>query len=68
MKEAKKEELELSEKERNILSVVNDNPEGISLPEIANVMEVAYITITRDIKKLMTDGLIKKEDFLYFPV
>ena len=67
MKEAKKEELELSEKERNILSVVNDNPEGISLPEIANVMEVAYITITRDIKKLMTDGLIKKEDFLYFP-
>ncbi|MGB2762881.1 MAG: hypothetical protein WBC20_00575, partial [Candidatus Aminicenantaceae bacterium] len=67
MKEAKKKKLELSEKERKILSIVNANPEGISLPEIANVMEVAYITITRDIKKLLTDGLIKKEDYLYFP-
>ena len=65
--EEAKEESELSDKEEKILSIVNDNPEGISLPEIAYVMEVAYITITRDIKKLMTDGLIKKEDYLYFP-
>jgi len=58
----------VSDKETKILSVIKDNPDGMTLPQIAYVMGVAFVTITRDVKKLLADGLIKKEENQYFPV
>lgn len=60
----------LSDKEKRILSIVKDNPGGITLPEIAYVMGVAFVTITKDVKSLLVVAKrIKKEDnkYFYFP-
>jgi len=57
-----------TEKERKILSIIKKNPEGITLPEIAYDMGVAFVTITKDVKKMLQDGLIKKVDNRYFLV
>ena len=50
----------LTDKEKN-LSIIKDNPEGITLPEIAYIMEVASISISREIKKLLKKDRIKKK-------
>jgi len=49
-----------------ILVIIKDNPKGITLPEIAYLMGVAFITITKDVKNLLTDGLIRKKENKYF--
>lgn len=56
-----------NDNEKKILAIIEDNPEGISLPEAAYIMGVAFVTITRDMKKLLKDGLIKKKENRYFP-
>lgn len=53
--------------EKKILAIIDDNPEGISLPEVAYILGVAFVTVTKDIKKLLKDGLIIKKDNKYFP-
>jgi len=72
MEEAKKEEAAPTEagnltKPEKICAIIEENPEGISLPEIAYIMGVAFVSITRDVKNLLTDGKIKKEDGKYYP-
>jgi len=69
IEETKKEEVPgLSDKEKKILSIINDNPKGITLREIADIMGVAFVTITRDIKKLLAEDLTKKKENRYLPV
>jgi len=58
----------LTDREKTILSIIRDNPEGITLPEIAYIMGVAFVTITKDLARLLKEGLIKKEENRYFPV
>lgn len=53
-------------RQEKILSIVKDNPEGITLPEIAYIMGVAFVTITQDVKKLLSNGYIKKRENKYF--
>lgn len=59
------------EKRAKILAIIQDNPEGITLPEIGYIMGLAFVSITKDVNKLLADGLIKKEEGeernLYFP-
>ena len=57
----------LTNKEKKILAIVKDNPEGITLPEIAYIMGVTFVTITRDIKKLLKTEHIKKNRNKYLP-
>ncbi len=60
--------MKLTKKEEAILSVVRDNPEGITLPETAYILDTASVMISKHKKKLMTLGLIKKEINRYFLV
>lgn len=57
----------LSDKEREIMSVIRDNPEGITLSEIGYIMGVAFVTIIKEVKRLSDAGLIKKKESKYFP-
>jgi len=54
----------LTQKEKEILSIIRDNPEGISLPETAYIMDVAFVSIIQDAKKLLQEGVIKKKNNL----
>ena len=60
--------MKLTKKEKAILSVVRDNPEGITLPETVYILGTASVMISKQMKKLMTLGLIKKEKNRYFLV
>lgn len=53
-------------RQEQILSIVKDNPEGVTLPEIAYIMGVAFVTITQDVKKLLSNSHIKKKVNKYF--
>lgn len=56
----------LTKKEKDILAIIRENPEGIALPEIAYIMGVAFVTIIQDVKKLMKKGLIRQKEYKYF--
>lgn len=58
--------LKLTKREREILSVVRDNPEGITLPETAYILDTASVMISKHMKKLLSLGLIKKIKNRYF--
>ena len=64
--DARETPLKLTKREREILSVVRDNPEGINLPETAYVLDTASVMISKHMKKLLTLGLIKKKENRYF--
>lgn len=56
----------LNRKEKEILSIIREDNEGIVLPEIAYVMDVDFVTIIQDVKRLNRKGLIKKKKNKYF--
>ena len=56
----------LSNREKEILSLIKENSEGIPLPEVAYVMGVGLVTIIEDAKRLTKKGLIEKKDNKYF--
>jgi len=62
----KKKETGNSNKENKILKIIKDNPKGISLPEIAYIMGVAFVSINQEMKELLNTGKIKREDNQYF--
>jgi hypothetical protein len=55
-----------SEKEMKIISIIEDSPRGITLSEIAFLMDVASVSISKNIKRLMDEGHIRKEENKYF--
>lgn len=59
-------EKELSNKQKEILDMIKENPEGIFLAEIAYKMDVAFISLTEDIRKLLEDNLVTQEKNKYF--
>lgn len=52
--------------EKKIISIIKEYPEGITLPEIAYIMGVAFVSLTQDMKRLLEKGLIKKKNYKYF--
>jgi len=64
--DARETPLKLTKREREILSVVRDNPEGINLPETAYILDTASVMISKHMKKLLSLGLIKKIKNRYF--
>ena len=64
--DARETPLKLTKREREILSVIRDNPEGITLAETAYVLDTASVMISKHMKKLLTLGLIKKKENRYF--
>ncbi len=58
----------LSAKERKIVAAVRENPDGITLPEIAYIMGVPFITLARNVKSLAGKKVIRKKDSRYFLV
>lgn len=55
-----------SNRENKILKLIKDNPKGISLPEIAYIMGVTFVSINKEMKEFLDTGKIKKEDNKYF--
>lgn len=53
--------------EEGILRIVNSNPGGIVLRDIADSLGLAPIRLARTIKALIDEGEIRKEDNLYYP-
>ena len=53
-------------KEKEILAIIGNNPEGITLPEIAYLMGEAFVTIIPAARRLTKKGVIKKKDYKYF--
>ena len=56
----------VNSREKEILSIIDENSKGIPLPEIAYIMGVGIVTIIQDAKRLTKKGLIKKKDNKYF--
>jgi len=57
----------LTKREKKVLSFIKDNTEGISLQEIAYLMDVSLIDLAKDMKRLLGKGLIRKENNKYYP-
>jgi len=57
----------LTRKQKDIFTVVRENPDGITLPEIAYAMGVPFVTLARDAKKLLDLKVTKKRDNRYYP-
>jgi len=53
--------------EEGMLRIVNSNPRGIMLRDIADSLGLAPIRLARTIKALIDEGEIRKEDNLYYP-
>ncbi len=58
--------MKLKKREREILSVIKENPEGITLPETAYILDTASVKLSMHMKKLLTLGLIEKRENRYF--
>ncbi len=63
----KKRPPKLTRKQKDILTVVKENPDGITLPEIAYAMGVPFVTLAKDAKKLIDLKQIRKRENRYFP-
>jgi DNA-binding MarR family transcriptional regulator len=63
-----KKSFRLTNKEKEILAIIKNNPDGIALPEIAYLMGEAFVTIIPETKRLSKKGLIEKEEYKYFSV
>ena len=55
-----------NDKDKKILAIIKENPEGITMPEVAYVMGVAFVSISRNVRKLLIDGRIIKKDNKYY--
>ena len=55
-----------ADRKNKILKLINDNPEGISIPEIAYIIGVTFVSINKEMKELLNTGKIKREDKKYF--
>jgi len=53
-------------KEQQILEVLKENPQGITLPQIGSALGVRYITLARAINGLVEESRVEKKDTLYF--
>ena len=61
-----KKSFRLTNKEKEILAIIENNLEGITLPEIAYLMGEAFVTIIPEARRLTRRGLIKKKNYKYF--
>ena len=57
---------EITPKEKKILSIIGDYPDGISLPETAYIMDVPFVSLIQDIKNLLKKSLLRKKNNIYF--
>jgi DNA-binding MarR family transcriptional regulator len=57
-----KRSLRLTNKEKEILAIIKNNPEGIALPEIAYLMGEDFATIIPEARRLSEKRLIKKKN------
>jgi len=57
----------LNDIEKQILSIIRDNPEGITLPEASYIMDEAFVKLIKNVKRLIKMGLIVKKENKYFP-
>lgn len=63
-----KKSFRLTNKQKEIFEIIKNNPGGIALPEIAFLMEEAFVAIIQDARSLSKRGLIKKKGYKYFSV
>lgn len=54
--------------ETRALTIVRQNPTGLSLAEVADKIGVHSVALGRPIKNLLERSAVRKEDKLYFPV
>ena len=55
------ETAELSQREKEIIDVLKDYPQGITLPETAYIMHVPSLSLIQPMKNLLKKGFIKKK-------
>lgn len=60
-----KKSFRLTNKEKEILAIIENNPEGITLAEIAYLMGEAFVTIIPEARRLSEKGLVKKKNYKY---
>ena len=66
VEEAPKEKpLEEMTKEEQIIHVLSGHPDGLTLPDIAKIIGVHFVTLSAPIKKLEGEGKVVKIDNLY---
>ncbi len=53
--------------EEQILTLINEHPEGIKLTEIEKALGVARIKAGNITRVLVDEGKVRKEGLLYFP-
>jgi DNA-binding IclR family transcriptional regulator len=53
---------------KEILSLIDEHPEGIKLTEIAQRIGIATIKAGNITRMLVDEGKIKKEGLLHFPI
>ena len=61
-------EEEIPDLEAKLLAMITLHPEGITLTEVAEKLDVAPIVLGRASRSLIKKGKIRKEDKLYFPL
>jgi len=66
--EAPAVEKEVPDWEKKLLTAIRENPNGITLAEVAESLGVAPVVLGRASKSLLERGEIRKEEKLYFPV
>lgn len=68
MAEAPVVEEEVPDLEAKLRAIVALHPEGITLAEVAEKLDVVPVVLGRASRSLLERGLIRKEEKLYFPV
>jgi len=66
--EAPAVEKEVPDWEKKLLTAIRENPNGITLAEVAESLSVAPVVLGRASRSLLERGEIRKEEKLYFPV
>ena len=61
-------EEEAPDLETKLLTAVNEHPNGITLAEVANSLDVVPVVLGRAARSLLENGKIRKEDKVYFPI
>jgi len=55
-------------REEKLLSIINQHPKGITLPEVAKELGLVTIILGKAAKVLLEQGNVRKEEKTYFPV
>lgn len=50
-----------------MVEVLEDNPEGLTLAEIGEKLDLDWRRLTRTANQLIEDGRVRKEDRTYYP-